>query len=1398
MASNNTAVSQPPNQPPSSPVSLPQSPDAPSPNGPPIIVQTTSVAPTTIVAPPAPSPDTSTPNGPPQPTPAPNEPSTPRPGSIIVQTSVITASSNNDGGNNNDNNNNNNNNNNGGSDSGPQTILITSTAAGPPPPANTDTRSSPAAQASSTTSAAPANANAGTSGSDDGGGLPSGGRIAVAVVVPIVAVALIVLAALFWWRRRKQRKDAEELRRKEVEEYGFNPNNDPTLPAVAGASNSGDDPTEMREADGSGYRGWGTTTTATTTRKPSTTLSSGNGGIGIARSGSGSDPGGYQVQGSPTAGTNQSSDVHSGDPLVGNGRPLTSDSETIGALGAAPPANGNRQDRDIHRGPSNASSAYSGGHRSEHSGDGGGAPGQQYYNDGMYYDDAMPQHGPYGDGTYGGGHPVIRDVPARRNTRIENPKFGKHLQKRQLDIPEYGASFVNYKALKKLIKQLSATPTLAPQNASRSPVDTQVSLQANKATFFFRLERELEKVNAFYMQKEAELKLRLKTLLDKKRMMQARNTAAPKISASFITLEEGFQQFGTDLSKLQSRTKELYLSRAVEVQPCFNRDVISDLSDQATTSLLELGAWADGDKVQYDASRPPEHVVSGQSLGTDENDIDSQILQAANAGNLIVLQDWVTRLKESPDSRIRFTRTFLGAIGDASQEALNVLLASGLVDLHAEDEINERNCLHEAAISGVDVVLDVGITGGVDLNRVDVYGRIPLHYACIHGHVKMVQVLLGQGPHTINAKDHDNFTPLIHGIVHHQLACVEQLLSHGSRIDPDSDTDHVPLNLACQHGSIAITEVLLERKAQILPDAEGLFPQHLVARSGRSADMLLMLEHYGADLDQQDNLYQWTPLFHAAAEGKVDCLKVLLERGVDVRILDEKRLSAMYYATWEGHLECMRLLSSMAADTQSLEQSTRRQQQLRAFQPESTSRALMTADADGIPDLSLPPPIIPLRRYGHNFLDSKVFIQIFFGEADSEPVVFYHDSKYPAARLTISSKTTDIIPRNLMLPIQEETRMISFQVDNLESFTLDFDIYPTFGSKIIARSVGLPSLFSAISNSSGRCCLPLFDPRLRAIGQISFEYQVIKPFTGTPLEITHFATYWKATSQLDTHPGALITGSSLSGDYAQICVQVTRDGVPVICPGWTLNHHGLEVPVSRMSYDQYMLLGSQYGRQKEALNTLAAMTTENIARIHATLATGLFTLRDVLSYLATGIHINVQVLFPTVEQEHAYNLSPSPNTNSFADAILKDVFDHARSTREHDPDSMRSIVFSSYNPDVCTALNWKQPNYPVLLCNNLGFENSASNSRVGGNDRNSFSVKEAVRTAQSNNFMGLVCRYQLVDLVPALIESIKVAGLVLVVDMSEAITRGNVRVPEGVDGVVKADGVLRFNEVVDM
>jgi CDK inhibitor PHO81 len=133
-------------------------------------------------------------------------------------------------------------------------------------------------------------------------------------------------------------------------------------------------------------------------------------------------------------------------------------------------------------------------------------------------------------------------------------KFGKQIQRRQLDLPEYAASFVNYKALKKLIKQLSATPTIpaqssapVPQNAS----EAQAALRANKEVFFFRLEREIEKVNAFYLQKEAEFTQRLKTLVDKKRVIQSRTVTKSKAPTNLVALLEGLQQFDGDLNKLQ-------------------------------------------------------------------------------------------------------------------------------------------------------------------------------------------------------------------------------------------------------------------------------------------------------------------------------------------------------------------------------------------------------------------------------------------------------------------------------------------------------------------------------------------------------------------------------------------------------------------------------------------------------------------------------------------------------------------------------------------------------------------------------------------------------------------------------------------------------------------------------
>lgn len=655
------------------------------------------------------------------------------------------------------------------------------------------------------------------------------------------------------------------------------------------------------------------------------------------------------------------------------------------------------------------------------------------------------------------------------------------------------------------------------------------------------------------------------------------------------------------------------------------------------------------------------------------------------------------------DAQERISRAFLSTVEDAPDTALRIMLETNQVDLHQVDEINGRNCLHKASICGRTEVLQMGLDASVDARATDVYGRVPLHYASMHGHVGLVQLLIEAAPDTVNQRDQDSFTPLIHAIVNSHLSCVQYLLAKGAHLDRLGPSEHIPLNLACQNASLEIVELLLQHHAEMLPDAEGLYPQHLVARSGKTPAMVPLLQRYGADLDQPDKLYQWTPIFHAASEGHVQCLQALLECGVDVDIFDEKGLSAMYYATWEGHLECMTLLASVGHSV-GLRRQIKQPSEITSQTASGTLPGPMELEGDGgdIPEFILPPPIIPFKRYGHNFLDTKTYVVISFEALDKEAIQFYDDKKYPAARLTISSKSSDLIPRNILLPVQDEFKVMSFQIENLESFSIDFDIYPTFGSKVIARGVASSKGFTDQTHSSGRWHLELFDLRLRAIGRISFDFQVVKPFHGRPLEISRFATYWKATSQLDSQPHALITGSSLSGNYVRLFVQLTVDGVPVLYPRWKVNFHGLDIPVNILTFEQFKAVGLQTtGSEITSLSVPVTGGVEDLSHIYQQLTRSFISLKDALMMLPAHVHVEMHVLFPSQAEEQQHKLGPTTDMNEFADAVLAVAFEHARALRdsntgEHDS-RMRSMMFSSFNQEICTTLNWKQPNCESIV-----------------------------------------------------------------------------------------------------
>lgn len=179
--------------------------------------------------------------------------------------------------------------------------------------------------------------------------------------------------------------------------------------------------------------------------------------------------------------------------------------------------------------------------------------------------------------------------------------------------------------------------------------------------------------------------------------------------------------------------------------------------------MQEIGAWSEGDHVTFEART--DHLVSSQHLlGTDEGDADIFLLDTVVSGNLEALKDLLLRMQTASaaagdGSNVtlmeRVTRTFLAAIHDGPKESLHLLLGTGLVDIQSEDDINERNCLHQAAIYGKSYVLEYGLSKGVSVNRTDVYGRVPLHYACMHGRLDMLDALLSGKFWCLELEQHD-------------------------------------------------------------------------------------------------------------------------------------------------------------------------------------------------------------------------------------------------------------------------------------------------------------------------------------------------------------------------------------------------------------------------------------------------------------------------------------------------------------------------------------------------------------------------------------------------------------------------------------------------------------------
>lgn len=435
---------------------------------------------------------------------------------------------------------------------------------------------------------------------------------------------------------------------------------------------------------------------------------------------------------------------------------------------------------------------------------------------------------------------------------------------------------------------------------------------------------------------------------------------------------------------------------------CFNREFIAELSDVAAANLLELENLSDGR-----LSRNGDADGAGSSVGDISSekrldfaaarsqevdalsDLEANLTTAITSGREAVARDMIRVASQSQD-RTSIARIIWRALLEAPREAVQLAMASGLPDYGFVDDINSRTCLHQAALAGKLQLVVACVQNGVDVAQRDIYGRAAISYAAMSGHADVCTYLLSLPAVDPATVDLDGFSPLVLAVMNGRSDVVRILLQHGVSVEPQETTDLIPLCLACQGGHTDMTRLLLERGAKVTANAEGLTPQALAAREGH-AGCLRLLMAANADRDVPEKGTLWTPLFFAAENGHVECLQVLIDAGCKVDTLDEKARNPAFYAAWNGKIECLLvLLQAMKENSARMSISapspsdrmvgveTRRAEgdspvaRKKSKSDEEMPDLDLDGEIDGIPSLSLPPPIIPFRTYGHNYLVRQV------------------------------------------------------------------------------------------------------------------------------------------------------------------------------------------------------------------------------------------------------------------------------------------------------------------------------------------------------------------------------------------------------------------------------------------
>ncbi|KAK3110091.1 Glycerophosphocholine phosphodiesterase [Teratosphaeriaceae sp. CCFEE 6253] len=731
------------------------------------------------------------------------------------------------------------------------------------------------------------------------------------------------------------------------------------------------------------------------------------------------------------------------------------------------------------------------------------------------------------------------------------------------------------------------------------------------------------------------------------------------------------------------------------------------------------------------------------------------------------------------------------------------------------------------------------ISGGIDSPWwQDIEGYAPLHLAVIGGHYRTTKALL-----FVDEEHHNLGVRLTHADVEKNgaslaLATKANFVKIVSLLVVEAEVDvnyqepqgETALHIAARYGHAECARILLDASAPVAINVElaektyGWTPL-FVACVDDQIEVAKLLVQRGATVSKKD-YSGWTPQEHAALRGHLEIAHFLKAFTPAPSLTSSPEIEARASTYSNMSLEERR---SDGASKEAANGVPRDSEPVKTF-----GHRYLTGDAMVLVSLG--------SMDYHKDLEAVILENIALNDAHATQL----DTALSLV-VTAQGAVGEPTIIDLPVQENISTSPIAFTTKDPTKVKLLFDLVPTYAGstdKVIGRAVALlssikPTIGTKRMNLQGDLSVPLLaGATLDLIGAVNFNFLIITPFTHPLLSVSEERTYWKASAtQIIGHRGlgknmaqgadkkrslqlgentldSFVTAASLGASYVEFDVQMTKDHIPVIYHDFLVSETGADVPVHSLTLEQFLALSEGGPRAKRQLrqeagdeNVVPEKRTQRSYSLDTTverdrtdmrermkhtrdfkkkgfkgnlrgefIQSRFTTLEEMFTRLPEDISFNIEMKYPMLFESVDEDMDTyAIELNSFVDTVLQMVYDLSKK---------RQIIFSSFHPDVCLLLSFKQPNFPIL------FLTDAGTAPVG--DIRASSLQEAIRFASRWNLLGIVSAAQPFVLCPRLIQVVKNSGLVCMsygMDNNDP-ANSRLQAQEGIDAVI-VDNVAR-------